>query len=314
MVKRNVTFIFISIVCFLLLSYFSVAMAEPNTESKNLITEVPPNIPEIDTSDKQSQKDKKVLLPGTGHDGPELKEFLNSVKQSPEERFKSEGILVDNVYAPLFKRLALPQDKQNEFRKLLIKIRISWNDQEDEVRHGGTSDVEVKNGFKKMQTSAWELDNQIKQFLGSSDYKKYNEYKSSLGIFMSDAVDEFEGTLSAEEQINENQESQLVSAMAEEFEGFISSVVGKLQGPPSYRVEMRDKDVQKKINTNFDKLKNRYFERTKSILTEVQFIKYKSVIESKMNNRKTWSEERVNEMEELSKTKKPVLYRDFRDK
>lgn len=320
MFKKSVVCVLIGFGAFIFLGVYSFVMAAQESDFENLPidslqgdveTASPPN--EIE-SVPPAIGEHEPFDPRKGLDGQELKANYKSLEEeTPEERYQREGKLVDNVYMPLFERLALQEDKQNEFRDLLIKVRISWNDMEADVRKDGTSDEKIKYGLKKMGDAAWELDQQVEELLGSSDYIRYDEYKSSLGVFMTDAVDEFEKLLSDGEQISKKQESQLVTAMAEEYESFILSFVGKMNGPPSYRVEMREKKVLKNIEGNIEHLKNRYYERAKSIINETQLVIYKAVIEQKIDTRKNFAAEKVEEIEKLSKTKEPVLYRDIRD-
>jgi len=195
-----------------------------------------------------------------------------------------KGIIAKS-YKALLKRLELSSEESEEFIKFLTERRQAWIEIEDEITNVAQSENDVETLKKELEDSAWEYNKKARELLGEKNYQKYNEYNSSLGIFMTNPVDEFKTELVAEEEINKFQEEQLVSAMAEEFEEFISSTVPNVKGPPGFRVGMSDEKVVSKIADGLSRLQEGYLASASSILTDSQMKKFENIIKTKIAER-----------------------------
>lgn len=195
------------------------------------------------------------------------------------------GIIL-GTYSPLLKRLELSAEASDEFVKFLAERRQAWIEIEDEILTLDLLEDDREATLKELEDLAWEYDEKALELLGYKNYQKYNEYNSCMGIFLTDPVDEFKGELSIKEEINYFQEEQLASAMAEEYEDFLSSTVPEVKGPPGFKIGMQDEKTVSKIVDGLDNLQKRYITSARSILTESQMNTFKVTIQSMIIQRK----------------------------
>lgn len=243
-------------------------------------------------------KDKPVIIKQSTDDNKNAQQFqadINSFKSvdnqnSYEEEHKkdkiADGSEIDKYYLPLLKRLALSQQETKEFSAFLQERRTVWNRLSDELNNSSKMDDEKKDLIKKLEDSAWEYDNRARKLLGYKRYQQYSEFHNYMGIFRRDPIEEIDSQLDVNDALNKVQEEQLITAMAEAFDNFMSFAVPEVKGPPGFRIKLKDRDVGNKMREDLDSLRENYMFCAKSILTENQRKVYTDFIDYQIRIRK----------------------------
>jgi hypothetical protein len=216
---------------------------------------------------------------------------------------KANKSIVTRTYDPLFQRLELSTKEAKAFKRFLMERRRVWNELEQELLDGSTSEKDKESLLKELEASAWEYDQKAKELLGEENYKKYNQYNSAVGLFATDPVSQFENSLKEGEEINKTQEDQLLDAMAKEFDGFLSATVPEVKGPPGFKVGMRDEAVGSKIAENLDSLQHKYFTAAKATLSETQLRRFRITLRPLIEERKNFYSVPVEDFSDNRKEK-----------
>lgn len=196
----------------------------------------------------------------------------------------SDRAIVSEGYGSLLEKMGLSSEESEAFARVLAERRQYLMQIEEDML---TLDTDDSMAFlDELEASAFEYDEKVQELLGYENYQKLKEYNSCTGIFLSNPVDEFNSALSADEKIDDFQTEQLVSAMAEEYDDFLSSTLPEVTGPSGFKVVTQDEETVSKIVDNLDDLQEQYFTRASSILTGSQLKTFKAKIGSMINERK----------------------------
>lgn len=200
--------------------------------------------------------------------------------------YNGDDGIINRTYKPLLKKLNLSSEETEKFMQFLVERRQSWIEIEDEILTVSLSDEDWEATIKELESIAWEYDDKARKLLGYDNYAKYNEYNNSIGIFLTDPVEEFVNVLGSNEEINNYQSDQLYASMADEFEEFVASSLPEVKGPPGFRIGLQDENVVNEIVDGLDNLQQRYISRAESILSESQMNAFVNVIDSMIAQRK----------------------------
>lgn len=241
----------------------------------------------LKSSGGQNKTQQETRRDITGQDiDPEITIEMLSLDDMHDGGQYGDGGIVSITYRPLLERLELVPEKMETFRAFLSKRRMAWVEMNDELSNASELGDDTEALKNKLEDTAWEYEKLALELLGEENYQKYNQYNSSLGIFLTDTVDDLEKELEEGEEIDEPQKTQLTEAMADAFENFISSISPELRGPAGFIIEINDPDVIQIIVDHLDSLEEEYIASASTVLSESQMIKYQYVIQSKIDERR----------------------------
>lgn len=104
----------------------------------------------------------------------------NSDAFSPSRTIVEDGNAMLHSYAVLFEKLALPSEKKDSFKTLLVDLQRRKTDLNMEMLDMSTTEEERKEARQRLETLANESDGKIYELLGMENFKTYLAYEKSL--------------------------------------------------------------------------------------------------------------------------------------
>jgi len=186
---------------------------------------------------------------------PQMKEMVRSQQQ----------MMLDRQYGSLFKYLgSRPPADLDALKKLLLDRQMALVDSGLAMMSGSAG--ERKQAIEDSKAIKTEYDKKIEDVLGAQDYDVFKQYEATAGERMQ--VQMFKESLSADIVLSDQQENDLILAMAEETKALpASSLLNKgKKADPSQFTEDSINEAMKQMEA----LQKRYADRAAAILTPAQ--------------------------------------------
>jgi hypothetical protein len=179
----------------------------------------------------------------------------------------------DMMYGSLFKCLQIPEAELESFKSLLLDRQMALVDSSMDMMSGEATPEEKKAAAEKMKETTAAYDAKIKELLGDDNYAVYKSFEDTQAERMQ--VTLYKGSLSAGDQLTDEQEDSLIRAMHDERSNFKSTVPGfgdKQTADPSQFTPER---IEQLLAENA-KLQEQYVAKAAAILTPAQLEQFKA--------------------------------------
>jgi hypothetical protein len=184
---------------------------------------------------------------------PQMKEMMRA----------QQKVGIDGMYGSLSKYLNLSTNEMDALKELLLQRQMALMDAGMSMMSGSGTDP--KQAAADSQAVKADYDKQIQELLGAQDYPVFQDYEKTAADRMS--VQMFKGSLPADSTLTDQQEENLVTAMAEERKALPSTSALNNQTPdPSKFTEQGIADTLKQMQD----LQQRDTDRAAAILTPEQ--------------------------------------------
>jgi hypothetical protein len=184
---------------------------------------------------------------------PQMKEMMRA----------QQKVGIDGMYGSLSKYLNLSTNEMDALKELLLQRQMAMVDAGMSAMSGSGTDP--KQAAADTQAIKAGYDKQIQDLLGAQDYPVFQDYEKTAADRMS--VQMFKGSLPADATLTDQQEENLVTAMAEERKALPATSALNNQSPdPSKFTDQGIADTLKQMQD----LQQRDTDRAAAILTPTQ--------------------------------------------
>ena len=216
-----------------------------------------------------------------------LGDYFDEMMKNPEmvEMMRQgQRTALDMIYGDLFKDLRLSKEELEAFKDLLVDKQMVSMELGLPMMKGDLGEDEKKEMTEQIREKQAEIDEEIKMLLGEAVYEEFENYSKNLGDRM--LLGQYKRGLKGAgiEPLEERQEEELLAAMSQERENFEFSA--SFGDPDNFDLS---RFTEENINTYLkerEELVRRVLDRSKTILTEEQFERYKASVESQFKMEK----------------------------
>jgi hypothetical protein len=214
----------------------------------------------------------KETIPGsasTNQENTGFGDLLSKMMQDPTaKKFlrDQQRMMVDQLYSPLVKEMALSGEESARFKDLLADTMMK-NTEKASSLLGGTSSnrTEAVKSLAEEQTGS-EAD--LKAFLGESRYAMYQDYQLTVGERAQ--LNQFKQMATSENPISDAQVEQLLAIMKQEKQGMAAttgqSFSGSAKDPAQLQAMLSNGEFEKMLQSQ-EAVNQRVLERANQVLT-----------------------------------------------
>ena len=198
---------------------------------------------------------------------PEVRNFRRAEKRTQ----------IGRTYQSLFKGLELSAGEFEAFKELLVEESMAREDIRLEMGASASADRR-KEEVARMTRLIEGYTDKIRSSLGEYNYEVYREWEETL--YDRTQVDYFRQSLEGEDQIDEEQEHDLISAMYEERTSFVSTTGADQadQQQPFDPSEIAEEELAEEMD-ELTQLHENYVARAQDILSEYQMAQFVEMLE-----------------------------------
>ena len=198
---------------------------------------------------------------------PEVRNFRRAEKRTQ----------IGRTYQSLFKGLELSAGEFEAFKELLVEESMAREDIRLEMGASASADRR-KEEVARMTRLIEGYTDKIRSSLGEYNYEVYREWEETL--YDRTQVDYFSQSLEGEDQIDEEQEHDLISAMYEERTSFVSTTGADQadQQQPFDPSEIAEEELAEEMD-ELTQLHENYVARAQDILSEYQMAQFVEMLE-----------------------------------
>jgi hypothetical protein len=201
-------------------------------------------------------------------------ELQKKYRENPSYR-KSMKNSLDRQYGDFFEKLNLSPEKLDEFKDLLVDQQMESSDFYTEMQNVTPSEEKRAEFEQRSKELNENREAEIKEFLGDSNYEKYQEYQGTW--YLKYQVDNFMATLESGEELTDTQQQELIEAMKEEIKN-ISSERSDEDNKFLFPSEMYDEERMERTMEYQDRRNEAYLNAAENILSSSQTAKYKEYL------------------------------------
>jgi hypothetical protein len=177
--------------------------------------------------------------------------FLSKMMNDPESRKfirDQQRMIMDQLYAPLVKQLALSPDESEKFKDLLADNTMKGAENASSLFAGGTNQTQ---SLEKLASAQQSLDDQVKALLGEDRYAAYKDYQQTVAERMQ--LNQFKQTAGIDNPLTDQQSEALLGIMKEEKAATAAATgqsfpeVGK--DPSNFQAMLSDESLEKLLQS-----------------------------------------------------------------
>ncbi|MDB9822810.1 hypothetical protein OAC89_03840 [Deltaproteobacteria bacterium] len=186
--------------------------------------------------------------------------------------------MLDINYGPLYKELALSQEKLEEFKELLINQQVSFMDINQEMLGVSLSGEKKREIEQRLEDLKKENETKISECLGGENYETYESYQERLSERT--LVTNFMESLNSDDKLTADQEQDLIDSMYEDRKDLHE----ELDHDPdkiTFPDEMNEEEVARSI-IRMTGTHERYMESANSILSESQMDQFEKYLNQRL--------------------------------
>ncbi len=201
-----------------------------------------------------------------------LGDFFSRMMQDPETKKvirDQQRMMVNQLYAPLVKQLALSPEESETFKELLAGNMMKGAEKASALFENSSSSnrLNLSAELKSEQTS---FDEQIKVFLGESRYALYKDYQGTVGERAQ--LSQFKVMTGSESSLTDQQTDQLLAIMKEERQS-VAAETGQIlpdgQEQANLLPTMSDEQLEKLLQSQ-EAVNQRVFQRASELFSPEQ--------------------------------------------
>jgi hypothetical protein len=232
---------------------------------------------QLDAAEEELALAKKQLADEEARKAEKKKlqsELQKKYREDPAFK-KSMRESLDMQYADLFKKLNLSPEKLEKFKDMLVDEVMAQQDIWTSMASEGDSSTLSKEQQAELQQRyeaiEKEYDKKKSEFLGQSDYDKYQEYTQTSGERY--YVNNFIQSLGSEEKLTDAQKEELIDAMYDEIKNV---TFDKLNDDSESSSNMYDDKNIARMLKNQDRQSEAYLKAARERLSASQIEKFKA--------------------------------------
>jgi hypothetical protein len=194
-------------------------------------------------------------------DDPEAKQFLRD----------QQRVMMDQLYAPLVKRLGLSPEQAGQLKSLLVDNAMKATERATSFLGGASGGTSRKEAFADIAAEQKEFDHQVKTLLGDEPFAQYKDYQQTLAERMQLNLLQ-QQLANTDRSLSEQQAEQLLTYMKEEKQNTLTAAfsfpgnAAEPAGPPgSISDEQAERLLQGQEETN-----RKVYERAREVLSTEQ--------------------------------------------
>jgi hypothetical protein len=227
----------------------------------NVIVLAPTNPPPVSEGEKPDE--------GKGGFGT----MLSKMMQDPDTRKfirDQQRMTMDQLYAPLVKRMSLTPDEATKFKDLLADSMMNAAEKASSM-FGGSPSTNRTEMLSSLTAEQKTFDEQVKAFLGDDRYAQYKDYEQTLGERT--LLNQFKQQAGSDYNLSDPQTEALLTIMKEEKKNAAATTGLPLddanKDPAKLQALLADGKVDELLRGQ-DALSQRVYDRARTILSPDQ--------------------------------------------
>jgi hypothetical protein len=227
----------------------------------NVTVAAPPAPPPVSAGDK----------PDDGKGG--LGKMLSKMMQDPDTRKlirDQQRLMMDQMYAPLVKKMGLTPDEATKFKDLLADNAMKGAEAASSMFGGGASTNRTE-AINAMTANQKTLDEQLKAYLGDDRYAQYKDYQETVSERT--LLNQFKLQAGSDYNLNDVQTEALLTFMKEEQKSVAATTglpLGQTDKDPAKLQALFSGDKVDALIAAQDTVGQRAYERARTILSPEQ--------------------------------------------
>jgi hypothetical protein len=183
-----------------------------------------------------------------------------------------QRLTIDQLYAPLIKRMGLTPEEAEQFKELLANNTMKGAERASSL-FGGLASTNRAEAFKTLETEQKSFDAEVKAMLGDTRYARYQDYQQTAGERAMLNQFNTKQQIGGENPLTEQQTDQLLLMMKEEKQNVAAatgqSLPGTGQGEAGLQAMLSDEQSQKALQS-METVGQRVLERARTVLSPDQ--------------------------------------------
>ncbi len=203
--------------------------------------------------------------------------FLSKIMQDPQAKkfiHDQQRMMMDQLYAPLVKQMALTPEESGKFKDLLADNMMKGAEKASSLI-GGASSSNHTEAVTALSTEQKSFNDEVKALLGEERYAFYKDYQQTVGERMQ--LSQFKQMAGAENSLSDQQTEQLLSIMREEKQGVTAvtgqSFLGAGQGQSNLQAMLSSEQLDKLLEEQ-DTVNQRVYQRASQVLAPDQLASF----------------------------------------
>jgi hypothetical protein len=199
--------------------------------------------------------------------------MIAKMMQDPDTRNMiraQQRMMMDQMYAPLVKKMGLTPDEATQFKDLLADNAMKGAEKASSM-FGGLGSTNSADSLKAMTAEQKTFDEQVKGFLGDDRYAQYKDYQETVSERT--LLNQFKQQVGSDYNLNDQQTEALLTFMKEEQKSVAASTglpVGQTdKDPAKLQAMFSDGKVDELIQAQ-ETVGQRVYDRARTILSPDQ--------------------------------------------
>ena len=202
-----------------------------------------------------------------------LGKMISKMMQDPDTRKfmrEQQRMMMDQMYAPLIKKLGLTPDETTQFKNLLADNAMKAVDSASSM-FGGLGSSNQTQAVSALADSQKSFEEQVKAFLGDDRYAQYKDYQETVGERT--LLNQFKQQAGSDYNLNDQQTEALLTFMKEEQKNVASTTglpLGQTDKDPAKLQSLFADGKLDELLQAQDTVGQRVYERARTILSPDQ--------------------------------------------
>jgi hypothetical protein len=199
--------------------------------------------------------------------------MLSKMMQDPDTRKfirDQQRMMMDQMYAPLIKRMGLTPDEAAKFKDLLADNTMKGAEKASSI-FGGLGSTNRTEMLNALTTEQKTFDEQLKAFLGDERHAQYKDYQETAGERA--LLNQFKLQVGSDYNLNDQQTEALLTFMKEEQKNVAATTglpLGETDKDPAKLQAMLSEDKVGELLQAQETVGQRVYERARTILSPDQ--------------------------------------------
>lgn len=196
--------------------------------------------------------------------------LLAKMMEDPDMRrmvVQQQKTVMDNLYAPLFKELALSPAETDQFKNLVLTNQLRNMERAGDLMKGLAEPASRDATFQKVVQQAKEGDEEMKALLGEQRFAHYREYNETMGDRLT--IQQLKQQLLSATPLRDDQEFQLHRIMREEAKKMPLPPGEDNPGVRSWSMIVSDEAMENQFHRQ-QEINKRVLERAQAVLSDEQ--------------------------------------------
>jgi len=202
-----------------------------------------------------------------------LGKMISKMLQDPDTRKfvrEQQRMMMDQMYAPLIKKLGLTPDEATQFKSMLADNAMKAADSATSM-FGGLGSSNQTQAVSTLAASQKSFDEQVQAFLGDDRYAQYKDYQETVGERT--LLNQFKQQAGSDFNLNDQQTEALLTFMKEEQKSVASTTglpLGQTDNDPAKLQSLFSDGKVDELLQAQETVGQRVYDRARTILSPDQ--------------------------------------------